>query len=92
VKDGKVVGHPGRPTRRGEQGLLCVKGYHVGLALYGKDRLTTPQLRRNGKLEPISWDEAIDVIAKRIMAAPENSRSTAAVNGPFPRAARATSS
>jgi nitrate reductase NapA len=71
VKDGKVVGIQGDQLAEVNKGLLCVKGYHVGLALYGKDRLTTPQLRRNGKLEPISWDEAIEIIAKRIMAAPE---------------------
>lgn len=71
VKDGKVVAIEGDQLADVNKGLLCVKGYHVGLALYGKDRLTTPQLRRNGKLEPISWDEAIEIIAKRIMAAPE---------------------
>ncbi len=71
VKDGKVVAIQGDQLADVNKGLLCVKGYHVGLAMYGKDRLTTPQLRRNGKLEPISWDEAIEIIAKRIMAAPE---------------------
>ena len=47
-----------------------MKGYHVGHILYGKDRLTTPLLRKDGKLVPISWDEAIETIAKRIQAAP----------------------
>lgn len=70
VKDGRVVGIQGDPLAEVNRGLLCVKGYHVGLALYGKDRLTTPQLRRNGRLEPISWDEAITLIAQRIHAAP----------------------
>jgi nitrate reductase (cytochrome) len=71
VKSGKVVAIEGDQLAEVNKGLLCVKGYHVGLALYGKDRLTTPQLRRNGKLESISWDEAIEIIARRIMAAPE---------------------
>lgn len=71
VKEGKVVAIQGDQLADVNKGLLCVKGYHVGLALYGKDRLTTPQIRRNGQLEPISWDEAIEIIAKRIMAAPE---------------------
>jgi nitrate reductase NapA len=48
-----------------------VKGYHVGLALYGKDRLTQPLLRRNGVLEPISWEEAIETISQKILAAPD---------------------
>ena len=48
-----------------------MKGYHVGLILYGKDRLTTPLLRRNGKLEPITWEEAIETIAQKILVAPQ---------------------
>lgn len=71
VKDGRVVGIQGDQLAEVNKGLLCVKGYHVGLALYGKDRLTTPLLRKDGKLEPISWDEALDIFAKRVMAAPE---------------------
>jgi hypothetical protein len=37
-------------TPRSTSGLLCVKGYHVGLALYGSDRLTQPQLRQERQL------------------------------------------
>ena len=33
--------------------------------LYGSDRLTTPQIRRGGKLVDISWEEALDEIATR---------------------------
>ncbi len=70
VKEGRVVGIQGDQLAEVNKGLLCVKGYHVGLILYGQDRLTTPLLRKNGKLEPVSWDEAMDVFAKRVMAAP----------------------
>ena len=71
TKDGRVVAIQGDQKAEVNKGLLCVKGYHVGLALYGKDRLTQPLLRKNGKMVPIGWDEAIETIAKRIMAAPE---------------------
>ncbi len=71
VREGKVVAIQGDAKAPVNRGLLCAKGYHVALALYGRDRLTTPLLRKNGKLVPISWDEALDVIADRIMAAPE---------------------
>lgn len=71
VKDGRVVAIEGDQLAEVNKGLLCVKGYHVGLALYGKDRLTQPLLRRNGALEPISWDEALDIVAQKIAAAPE---------------------
>lgn len=70
VKDGRVVAVQGDPLADVNKGLLCVKGYHVGLALYGQDRLKVPLLRRGGKLEPISWEEAVDVIARRIMMDP----------------------
>lgn len=71
VKNDRVVAIEGDQLAEVNKGLLCVKGYHVGLALYGRDRLTQPLLRRNGRLEPISWDEALDVVAQRIHAAPE---------------------
>lgn len=71
VKGGKVVAVSGDRQAEVNKGLLCVKGYHVGHILYGPDRLTTPMLRKNGKLEPITWDEAIETIAKRIAAAPK---------------------
>ncbi|MGD8861830.1 MAG: molybdopterin-dependent oxidoreductase, partial [Myxococcales bacterium] len=71
VEDGRVVAIAGDRKAPVNQGLLCVKGYHVGLALYGKDRLTRPLLRKNGELTPISWEEALDVVAERIAAAPD---------------------
>ncbi|QDF68096.1 formate dehydrogenase subunit alpha [Shewanella sp. SNU WT4] len=47
------------------EGMLCVKG-RFGFDFIGSDlRLTTPLIRRNGKLEPASWDDAISLIAKR---------------------------
>jgi nitrate reductase (cytochrome) len=70
VREGKVVAIAGDQLAEVNKGLLCVKGYHVGLALYGKDRLTQPLLKRNGRQEPISWEEAIDIIARRIQQAP----------------------
>lgn len=71
VKDGKVVAVTGDRQAPVNKGLLCVKGYHVGMILYGKDRLTQPLLRRDGALTPITWDEAIDIIAQRIHVAPD---------------------
>ncbi len=71
VEDGKVVAITGDERADVNKGLLCVKGYNVGGILYGPDRLTTPLLRKNGRLQPISWDEALDVVAERILADPE---------------------
>jgi nitrate reductase NapA len=72
VREGKVVAVAGDQLADVNKGLLCVKGYHVGLALYGKDRLTKPLLRNAaGQLEPISWERAIDVVAERVMRDPK---------------------
>jgi nitrate reductase NapA len=72
VSGGRVVAIAGDRKAAVNKGLLCVKGYHVGLALYGKDRLTQPLLKRDGKHVPIRWDEAIDIIARRIIKKPES--------------------
>jgi nitrate reductase (cytochrome) len=71
VKGGRVVSIAGDTKAEVNKGLLCVKGYHVGLALYGPDRLTKPLLRRNGEQVPISWDEALDIIAQRVADNPK---------------------
>jgi nitrate reductase NapA len=70
VRGGRVVAVAGDRLAPVNKGLLCVKGYHVGLALYGKDRLTRPMLRRDGVLVPISWERALDIVAARIAADP----------------------
>jgi nitrate reductase (cytochrome) len=71
VEGGKVVAIAGDQRAEVNKGLLCMKGYHVGLALYGGDRLTQPLLRKGDKQVPISWDEAINIIARRILQDPK---------------------
>lgn len=71
VENGKVVAVAGDKKADVNKGLLCAKGYHVGGALYGKDRLTKPLLKKGEGYQAISWEQAIQVIADRIEAAPE---------------------
>lgn len=71
VQEGKVVAIAGDKNAEVNKGLLCVKGYHVGGILYGKDRLTRPLLRNGDGFDEISWEQAIDIIAERILAAPQ---------------------
>jgi nitrate reductase NapA len=71
VQGGKVVAIAGDQRAEVNKGLLCVKGYHVGLALYGSDRLTQPLLKKGNTHVPISWEEAIDVIARRVLKNPK---------------------
>ncbi len=71
VRDGRVQAVQGDPKCSVNRGLLCAKGYHVGNTLYGKDRLTEPMVKKQGKMVPVSWDEAVDTIAKRIIETPD---------------------
>jgi nitrate reductase (cytochrome) len=71
VADGRVMAIAGDKAADVNKGLLCVKGYHVGGILYGKDRLTKPLLRIDGKLQAISWEQAIETIAQSIIKAPQ---------------------
>ena len=71
VKDDRVVAIAGDVNADVNRGLLCVKGYHVGKILYGEDRLRHPMLRDGDGYRQISWEEALDVIAEKISAAPE---------------------
>ncbi len=70
VQGGKVVAIAGDREADVNKGLLCVKGYHVGLALYGADRLTQPLLKRDGRYVSISWDEALQIVADRVQLDP----------------------
>ena len=48
------------------EGWLCVKGRFGYSFINSPDRLTTPLIRKDGKLVPASWDEAFDLIAEKL--------------------------
>ena len=47
-------------------GMLCVKGRFGYTFVHHEDRLTTPLVRKNGKLTPASWDETLDYVVERL--------------------------
>ncbi|KAL2138667.1 hypothetical protein VTI28DRAFT_6390 [Corynascus sepedonium] len=65
VKDGKVVGVRGRATDRVNKGRLGPKGLTGWKAMHSKDRLNYPLVRKNGRLERVSWNEAMDLIVAK---------------------------
>ena len=76
VKDGKVVATHGDTQAEVNRGINCVKGYFLSKILYGEDRLTQPLLRmsggkydKNGEFQPVSWDQAFDVMAEQFKKA-----------------------
>src|SRR5262245_12808847 len=66
IGNGRAVAVKGDPASPVNRGLCCVKGYHSVMALYGKDRLTQPQVRKNGKLVPVPIKEALDLVAAKM--------------------------
>ncbi len=68
VKDGKAVTVKGDPNNHNE-GFLCLKGALMPPIIYAKERVTRPMVRKNGKLEPVSWDEALDFTAAKFKEA-----------------------
>jgi len=68
VKDGKAVSAHGNPDHPVNRGKLCPKGLSEHHVLDAPGRATTPLLRKNGKLEPVSWDEALETMVDRIGA------------------------
>jgi len=66
IRAGRIVrvqGEKGNPASRGS---LCVKG-RFGLDFVNSpDRLRAPLIRRDGKLEQASWDEALDLVAAKL--------------------------
>ncbi len=65
VKNNKVVGvEPSNGAAN--EGLLCVKGKFGYNFINHPDRLTTPLIKKDGKLVPASWDEAYELIARKL--------------------------
>lgn len=70
VRDGKAIKISGDPDHPPTQGVLCTKVARYAERTHHKDRLLTP-LRRIGKkgegrFEPITWDEALQLAAERL--------------------------
>ncbi|MBI5439670.1 MAG: molybdopterin-dependent oxidoreductase [Deltaproteobacteria bacterium] len=69
VKGGRVVKIEGDPNHPVTRGNLCHKGYQDLSMLYSPDRITYPMRRvgakGEGRFERITWDVALDVIAKQ---------------------------
>ncbi len=72
TQNGRVVASQGDPEAPVNRGLNCIKGYFLPKIMYGKDRLTQPQLRmkdgkfhKEGEFTTISWDQAFDIMEEK---------------------------
>ena len=70
VQDGVVHFVEGSPESTFTDGALCVKGYSYPRRIYSPDRIKYPMIqdgRGSGNWRRISWDEAMDKIADKIL-------------------------
>ena len=51
------------PVNRGH---ACVKGRFAHAFARSRDRLTSPLVRRNGKLQPVTWEEALTLVGQQL--------------------------
>lgn len=65
VQNNKIVKVTGAGDIPPNHGSLCVKGRFGYDFVSSPARLTSPLIRKNGKLEGATWDEALDLVASR---------------------------
>lgn len=66
VRDGRAVRITGDPSHPTGQGFLCARARKYLSRLYHPDRVLRPLRRRGSDWVPLSWEEAIDLVATRI--------------------------
>ncbi|GAB4504111.1 MAG: molybdopterin-dependent oxidoreductase [Anaerolineales bacterium] len=71
VKDGRVVKLEGNPEHPHSRGNLCPRGQSGLMNTYDPDRVLTPLIRvgkrGEGKFRKASWDEALDLVASKML-------------------------
>ena len=66
VKNGRMEKVQGDPEYPGSRGRLCLKGVAAPQVVYSPHRLKHPLLKKNGRFERISWEQALDTIADKL--------------------------
>jgi anaerobic selenocysteine-containing dehydrogenase len=67
VEDGRIVKIQGDPDHPVTRGFLCYRTSRFLERQYDPDRITSPLLRRNGAFHAVSWDDALDRIAEKML-------------------------
>ncbi len=67
IREGQIVNVRGNPEGVSNKGDLCVKGrYGIPEFVHHPERLTEPLIKKNGKFEATSWDEALELVAQKL--------------------------
>lgn len=63
---GAITGVRGDPDDPFSRGYICPKAYAIKELHHDPDVLKTPLIKRNGRFEEASWEEALDYTASRL--------------------------
>ena len=66
TRDGRTIKLEGNPEHPVNRGALCARGQAALQGLYNPDRYRGPMARKNGKLEAVTWDEALQIFAQKL--------------------------
>ena len=69
VVDGRMEKVQGDSEFPGSRGKLCPKGAAAPEVVYSPHRLKHPLIRKDGRFEQISWNEAMGTIATKLLKA-----------------------
>lgn len=67
VEHGKVTGLRGDPAHPVTQGFLCYRTSKYPELVESELRIREPMVRKGGNLVPASWDEALDLVARKLL-------------------------
>ena len=68
VKEGKAVATRPNTAHPVNRGKLCPKGLSEHYIIDTENRAKVPLLRKNGKLMPVSWDDALGTMVEKFRA------------------------
>ncbi|WP_206485715.1 formate dehydrogenase subunit alpha [Thalassotalea sp. G2M2-11] len=66
VKDNQIQSIEAPEDAKVNAGHTCLKGRYAWRFYNHPDRLTSPMIRKNGELQPASWQETFQYLAKRL--------------------------
>ena len=78
VSDNRIVRIEGDWEGQVNHGVLCEFGRYAPVT-DARKRITTPLMKKNGKLEPVSWNEALKVVADKLKSLTSEKDGIAAI-------------
>lgn len=95
LKANRIISVQGEPRDPVQRGNICLKAPMMVQLVYNPLRLKTPLVRTSGekgspdsRFEPVSWDQALDIVAKQLLRLRDSGKAPAIANrttGRLPR-------